>query len=127
MPDPQTSPAPATETLPPRRRSLTVPADLTVYAALAGRTPDIIPLSADPVAAALLAVRANPWSPAVVGVYVRAVVRARRSQLTRPAVAAWVRHQSAVARRRLAEPAAGVTGVALTMTASVLPPTDDSV
>ncbi len=90
---------------PPRtaRRSMHVPSDLTVYAALAGRTPDIDPRWPTRWSAATLAVRANPWSPAVLGEYVRQVVRVKGGQLNRPEVAAWVRRQSAMARKRMGE------------------------
>ncbi len=101
-----------------RRRSWDVPSDLTVYAALAGRVPDIVPTPADPVAAAALAVRANPWSPAVLGGYVRQVVRVRGVHLNRPEVAAWLRKQSAVARRRLAQTQARVTAAAFSVSAA---------
>jgi hypothetical protein len=112
---------------PPRtaRASLHVPADLTMYAALAGRLPQIDPTLADPMVAATRAVRANPWSPAAVGVYLREVVRAKGPRLNRPEVAAWVRRQSATARRRLAETHSRMTGgVVLTMSPST-PAEDD--
>ena len=92
-----------------------VPSDLTLYAALAGRVPDIDPRLADPMVAATLAVRANPWSPAVLGEYVRQVVRVNGTRLNRPQVAAWVRRQSALARRRLAETRGRVAGGAFTV------------
>ena len=92
---------------PPRivRRSTlhTMPAAMTLYAALAGREPRIDPTLADPLVRATLAVRADPFSPTVVGAYVRQLVRAHRHKLNRPELAAWVRRQSAVVKRRLAE------------------------
>ena len=95
-----------------RRASLDVPADLTVYAALVGCHPQIDPSLADPVVAATAAVRADPWSAAVLGGYVSAVVRQRgarvAAQLNRPEIAAWVRRQSALAKRRLAQTRARV-------------------
>ena len=104
---------------PPRtaRRSMHVPADLTVYAAFLGREPLIDPALADPLVAATLAVRANPWSPAVVGAYVRQVARVKGAKLNRPEVAAWVRRQSALARRRLAETRERVSAAAFTVAA----------
>ena len=102
---------------PPRtaRRSMHVPSDLTLYAALAGRTPDIDPTLADPLVAAGLAVRADPWSPAVLGAYVRQVVRAKGPRLNRPELAAWVRRQSDLARRRLTKTAGRVSAGAFTV------------
>ena len=106
---------------PPRtaRRSMHVPADLTLYAALAGRLPEIDPTLADPMVAATRAVRATPWSPAAVGVYLREVVRAKGPHLHRAEVADWIRRQSATARRRIAQTQARVTGVAFTAAPAV--------
>ena len=83
--------------------TLDVPADLTVYAALVGCHPEIDPALADPMVAAARAVRANPWSPAVLGGYVSAAVRQQGAKVNRAELTAWVRRQSAVARRRLAD------------------------
>jgi hypothetical protein len=93
---------------PPRtasRTSLHVPADLTLYAALLGCDVEIDPSLADPMVAASIARRANPWSPAALTVYLREVAKARGpkvvASLNRPEVAAWLRRQSATARRRI--------------------------
>ncbi len=114
MNDPQSPRDPAAADGPTRMGRLAhhLPADLTLYAALTGGPPVIDPTLADPLVAATLARRERPWSPAVLGIYVREMVRAKGSHLNRPEVAAWVRKQSEGARRRLAR--ARVRGVGFT-------------
>jgi hypothetical protein len=109
--DPQSSPEEPVEG-PTRmsRLAFHLPADLTLYAALTGGPPVIDPSLANPLVAATLARKEHPWSPAALGTYVREVVRAKGSHLNRPEVAAWVKRQSAIARKRLAETQARVTG-----------------
>ena len=123
MIDPQSPPSPAA----PRtdRAARHLPAHLTLYAALTGGMPVIDPTLADPLVAATRARRENPWSPAVLGTYVREVVRAKGPRLNRPEVAAWVRRQSDIARRRLAETQARMTAAAFTVSAGVAEDEDE--
>jgi hypothetical protein len=80
-----------------------IPADLVVYAALVGKTPEIDPSLADPMTAAAEARRENPWSPAVLSNYLREVCREKVLRINTPELAHWLRRQSVVARRRITE------------------------
>ena len=127
MNEPQSPRDPAVVDGPTRMSRLAhhLPADLTLYAALTGGPPVIDPTLADPLVAATVARRENPWSPAALGVYVREIVRAKGSHLNRPEARAWVRKQSEIARRRLAETQARVKRSTRATAAAAAGPADD--
>ncbi len=83
--------------------SLTIPADMALYAALVGKTPVIDPTLANPMTAAVEARRENPWSPAVLSIYLREICREKAMKMNKPELSAWIRRQSESARKRLAE------------------------
>jgi hypothetical protein len=93
----------ATATRITRPVKLTVPGDMAMYAALAGKMPQIDPMLADPVIAAGEARRENPWSPMVLSIYLREVCREKAMKINRPELTAWLRRQSGIARRRFSE------------------------
>jgi len=80
-----------------------IPADMALYAALAGKTPDIDPTLADPVTAASEARREKPWSPHVLSIYLREIVREKAMRMNKPELATWVKRQAGIARKRFAE------------------------
>ncbi len=80
-----------------------VPADMALYAALAGKVPVIDPKLADPVVAATVARRQHPWSPQVLSIYLREICREKALKINKPELAAWVKRQTQIARRRFAE------------------------
>ena len=82
---------------------LTVSTDLALYAALAGKLPEIDPTLADPVIAASRARRENPWSPTVLSIYLRQICREQAVKISKPELTAWVRRQSQVAKKRFVE------------------------
>jgi hypothetical protein len=92
--------------------SFAVPADLVLYAALVGKTPEIAPELADPLMAATLARRDNPWSPMVLSIYLRQVCRQQALKINKPELAAWIKKQSRIARRRFNETQARVINAA---------------
>ena len=86
-----------------RPTNLQVPADMTMYAALAGKAPEIDPSLADPMKAVKVARRENPWSPMVLSLYLRQVCREKALRMNKPELANWIRKQSARAKKRLVE------------------------
>lgn len=78
--------------------------NMALYAAIVGKVPQI-----DPTAGPVLAPPApdlrpqRPWSPIVLSIYLREAYRQSTLKLTRPEIAAWIRRQSAVAKKRLHE------------------------
>ena len=103
MQEPQPVPISATATRVQRPVSFTVPADMALYAALAGKVPQIDPKLASPIIAASHARRENPWSPAILSIYLREVCREKALKINRPELTAWVRRQTDMARRRFSE------------------------
>ena len=99
----QSVPISATATRIQRPVSFTVPTDLALYAALAGKLPEIDPTLADPVVAATHARRENPWSPAVLSIYLREICRERAMKINKPELTGWIRKQTEIARKRFAE------------------------
>jgi hypothetical protein len=89
----------------------TIPADMALYAALVGKTPEIDPTLADPLTAATEARRENPWSPMVLSIYLRQVCIQQALKINKPEVAAWVQKQSSLARRRILETQARVRAI----------------
>jgi len=83
--------------------SFRVPADMALYAALVGKTPEIDPSLANPMVAATEARRENPWSPAVLSIYLRELCRDKATKMNKPELALWVRRQTEIARKRFAE------------------------
>ena len=83
--------------------SLQIPADMALYAALVGKTPEIDPTLANPKTAAVEARRENPWSPSVLSVYLREICREKAMRMNKPELAAWIRRQSEMAKKRLTE------------------------
>jgi hypothetical protein len=81
----------------------TVPADMALYAALAGKEPQIDPTLANPMVRATAARKENPWSPAVLSIYLREICRERALRINKPELHAWIRKQTEVARKRFAE------------------------
>lgn len=86
-----------------RPSSVKIPADLALYAALVGKPPEIDPALADPMTAASHARRENPWSPTVLSIYLRQICREKALKINKPELAAWLRRQSTIARKRLNE------------------------
>jgi hypothetical protein len=86
-----------------RTVNLNIPADMALYAALAGKTPQIDPSLANPMTMAITARRENPWSPAVLSTYLREVCREKALRINKPELAAWVKRQTDIARRRITE------------------------
>ena len=86
-----------------RTVSFRIPADMALYAALAGKTPEIAPTLANPVTAANEARREKPWSPHVLSIYLREIVREKALKINKPELANWVRRQSQIAKKRFAE------------------------
>jgi len=101
---------PAAATVTARRKpvSFTVPADMVLYAALAGKEPEIDPTLANPMTAASEARRENPWSPAVLSTYLREICREKALKINKPELTAWIRRQTEIARKRFAESQARV-------------------
>jgi hypothetical protein len=83
--------------------SFQIPGDMAMYAALVGKAPEIDPTLANPMVAAVEARRENPWSPAVLSIYLREICRDKALKMNKPELAAWIRKQSETARKRLAE------------------------
>jgi hypothetical protein len=86
-----------------RQVNLRIPADMALYAALAGKTPKIDPTLANPMTVAIRARRENPWSPAVLSIYLREVCREKALKINKPELAAWVKRQTEIARKRITE------------------------
>lgn len=102
------SESPASEHVPLSLRAkrpvnLQVPADMALYAALAGKAPQIDPTLACPMKRAAVARRENPWSPMVLSIYLRQICREKAMSINKPELANWLRRQSATARKRLRE------------------------
>ena len=83
--------------------NLTVPGDMALYAALAGKIPEIDPTLAQPMKAATVARQENPWSPMVLSIYLRQICREKALKMNRPELAGWIQRQSENARKRFAE------------------------
>jgi hypothetical protein len=83
--------------------TLRVPADMVMYAALAGKAPEIDPTMNDPIKLAAANRRENPWSPVVLSIYLRQICRERALKINRPELANWLKKQSSIARKRLKE------------------------
>jgi hypothetical protein len=88
---------------PKRPVNLTIPADMALYAALAGKAPQIDPELAKPMVAATAARRENPWSPMVLSIYLREICREQALKINKPELASWIRRQTQTARKRFAE------------------------
>jgi hypothetical protein len=86
-----------------RHVSLSIPGDMALYAALAGKEPEIDPSLATPKAVAVEARRENPWSPMVLSIYLRELCRERAVKMNKPELAGWIRRQTETARKRFAE------------------------
>ena len=98
--------APPTNAAPMRAKrcaNLRIPADMALYAALVGKTPEIDPALADPMVAVAEARRKHPWSPMVLSLYLRQICREKALKLNKPELANWLRKQSAIAHKRLGE------------------------
>ena len=76
---------------------------MALYAALVGKTPEIDPTLANPMTAAVEARRENPWSPAVLSIYLRELCRDKALKMNKPELAGWVKRQTEIARKRFAE------------------------
>ena len=94
---------PPSRPAPKRKTELKIPADMALYAAFLGKTPQIDPSLADPMTAAIEARRENPWSPMVLSIYLRQICREKAMKINKPELAAWVRKQTAIARKRIQE------------------------
>ncbi len=103
MNDPAAAASTPLSTCAKRAVNLNVPADMALYAALAGKTPDIDPTLADPMKAVIVARRENPWSPMVLSLYLRQVCREKALKINKPELAGWIRRQSATAKKRFVE------------------------
>ncbi|HSV14714.1 MAG TPA: hypothetical protein VLI90_10665 [Tepidisphaeraceae bacterium] len=77
--------------------------DMAMYAAIAGRPPQIDPNAADIMDAPEPRVMTRGWSPMVLSLYLRDVARQGALRLNRPEIAAWIRRQSDNAMKRLHE------------------------
>ncbi len=86
-----------------KKAQLRVPADMAMYAALAGKAPEIDPSLNDPIKAAAAARRENPWSPLVLSIYLRHICREKALKINRPELANWLKKQSAIAQQRFNE------------------------
>lgn len=84
---------------PPARR---MSADMAMYAAIAGKIPTIDP-DAQPLSIAIPPRPQKAWSPLVLSLYLRDVYRQSSLKLVKPEIAAWIRRQSMVARKRISE------------------------
>jgi hypothetical protein len=80
-----------------------IPADIAIHAAIVGRTPEIDPTLADPMVAASEARREHPWSPMVLSIYLRQVARQQAMKINKPEIKDWIKKQSLIARRRIAQ------------------------
>jgi len=78
-------------------------ADMAMYAAIVGKVPEIDPNAPAPMELASHAVRENPWSPIVLSIYLREIYRQSTLKLNKPEIAAWIKKQSEIARKRFAE------------------------
>jgi hypothetical protein len=76
---------------------------MAMYAAVAGKAPEIDPTLADPMKAVTVARRENPWSPIVLSLYLRQICREKALRMNKPELAGWIRKQSAIAKKRFAE------------------------
>jgi hypothetical protein len=85
------------------RVNLHVPADMAMYAALAGKEPQIDPSLNNPIKAAAAARRESPWSAMVLSNYLREICREKALKINRPELANWLKKQSAIAHKRLKE------------------------
>jgi hypothetical protein len=111
-PDPSVPPARHVPHIPPAdlrgqrlvgKVDLHVPTDMAMYAALAGKPPEIDPTLADPMKAVTVARRENPWSPVVLSLYLRQICREKALKINKPELASWLRRQSTIAKKRFAE------------------------
>jgi hypothetical protein len=80
-----------------------VAADMVMYAALAGKPPEIDPTMNDPIKLAAANRRDHPWSPIVLSIYLRQICREKALKINRPELAIWLKKQSEIARKRLKE------------------------
>ncbi len=105
---PDYDPTPVTIKRVSRPVNLIIPGDMALYAALAGKEPRIDPTLANPMVRASTARKENPWSPAVLSLYLREICRERAMKINKPELTAWVRKQTEIARKRFAESQARV-------------------
>jgi hypothetical protein len=77
--------------------------DMAMYAAIAGRPPQIDPNAADIMDAPEPRAMTRPWSPIVLSLYLRDFARQGALKINRPEIAAWIRRQSDNAIKRLHE------------------------
>ena len=87
------------KTLPARKPA----SDMVMYAAIAGRAPEIDPTL--PSRPHKLAEPRNEkaWSPIVLSIYLKQIYRQGTLALQKPELAAWIKKQSESARKRLVE------------------------
>jgi hypothetical protein len=104
----QAEPITATANRVERPARFAVPADMALYAALAGKEPTIDPSLANPLVAAHHARRENPWSAAVLSNYLREICREKAMKINKPELTAWIKRQTEMARKRFAESQARV-------------------
>ncbi len=78
-------------------------ANMALYAAIVGRRPEIDPTAGDALAPPPPPRPQRSWSPILLSIYLRDAYRNGTSKLTRPEISAWLRRQSASAKKRLIE------------------------
>ena len=77
--------------------------DMGMYAAIAGKTPQIDPKAGNFLVEVAETRPAHAWSPIVLSLYLRDIARQGAMKLNKPEIAAWIKRQSNSAVKRFHE------------------------